>query len=221
MSETARAKAVNHNNYLKAFQLAQEKLRAINFVDQCQKAGARMIETKRPGQLAAALKFLDQEYVVEYPEAVVRLADSDAEPLPYDRILILHYLIHAQGAELSGELVSYQQIPDGWLYYPKFRERTVYVLARSFSGDAEGFVKAGLKIGGHQSSLGQYAVEFFALPKVAVHLIMWPGDDELDTEFSFVFDRSVTSCLPAEDITVLAGVIASRMARHSGKGQNK
>lgn len=221
MGETARAKAVNHNNYLKAFQLAQEKLRKTDFACQCKKAGVQISDGSQPGCLAAAVKFLGQEYVVEYPAAAVRLADSEAEPLPYDRILILHYLLHAQGAPLSGELVSYQQIPDGWLYYPKFRERTVAVLARAFSGDADGFVRAGLEIGGRRSGVGQYAIEISALPKVAVNLIMWPGDDELDTEFSFVFDRSVGSYLPAEDITVLAGVIASRMARHSSRGRSK
>ena len=42
---------------------------------------------------------------------------------------------------------------------------------------------------------------------------MWPGDDEFETEFNCVFDRSIIDYLPAEDITVLANMIAVRLMK--------
>jgi hypothetical protein len=100
-------------------------------------------------------------------------------------------------------------------------ERTTYILARTFSGNPEGFRKAGMEIGASKSALGELAIEVIAFTKVSYHFIMWPGDDELDTEFSCVFDRSLTEYLPAEDITVLANVITSRLAQKSRKGKQK
>jgi len=197
--------------------LARERLLAINFDEQCLKAGAEIVERDHD-RVVARLRFIDSDYQLEYPEGEVRKLGGAIEPLPYDRILILHYLVHATGAPLSGELISYQQITDGWLYYPTFLKRVTNVLARTFAGDIEDFMDAGTAIGAKPSPLGNHALEIHAFPKVSYHLIMWPGGDELDTDFSCVFDRSISDYLPAEDITVLASVIASRLAQQSKKG---
>lgn len=208
---------VNHSNYRKALALARERLREADFALQCQRAGAEVVEPEADHALAR-IKFIGANYLVDFPSGEVRREGLDEEPLPYDRIIILHYLVHARGAELTGELISFQQIPDGWLYYPAFRKRTTSILARTFRGEVEDFMKAGLAVAAVPSALGQYALEIRALPKVSCHLIMWPGDDELDTDFSCVFDRSITDYLPAEDITVLAGVITSRLVQNSKRG---
>jgi hypothetical protein len=220
-ADPAPKKKLNHESYEKALKLAREKLGQVDFIKQCRAAGAEIIGADAPERKVARIKFLGRDYLVEHPSGLVRLAGSEKEPRPYDRIIILHYLQNAGGTEKTGELISYQQIPDGWLYYASFRARTTQILARTFGADTRAFLDAGLAIGAAQSSLGQYALEVFALPKVSYHLIMWPGDDELDTEFSCVFDRSITDYLPAEDITVLANVISSRLmdAHKQGAGQ--
>ena len=221
MTALEKKPTVRRDAFVKALQLSREKLAQSDFPAQCEKAGAEIIESDASGRKTARIKFLYRDYRVAYPSGAINYSDSDDEVLPYDQILILHYLAHASGAPLAGEIISYQQIPDGWLYYPSFLERTTYILARTFAKDPEGFRQAGLAIGGNKSALGELAIEIIAFPKVSYHLIMWPGDDELDTEFSCVFDRSLTEYLPAEDITVLANVISSRLAQKSGKGNRK
>ena len=122
---------VNHENYRRALELARERLREINFDEQCRKSGAELIE-RGNARTIARLRFIDSDYQVEFPEGNVRKPEGETDVLPYDRILILHYLIHAKGSPLSGEIISYQQIPDGWLYYPTFLKRVTNVLARLF-----------------------------------------------------------------------------------------
>jgi len=204
---------INHDKYRRALQLAQEMFAGFNFEEQCSRAGAEIIERG-----LARVKFIQTEYLAAHPSGELRVLGSEAEPLPYDRLLVLHYLAHAKGTPLTGELISYQQIPDGWLYYPTFLKRTIRVLAKAFSGDVASFLQAGESIGAKRSLLGEHALEILALPKVSYHFIMWPGDDELDTDFSCVFDRSVTDYLPAEDITLLTNVISSLLA-NSRKGK--
>jgi len=213
-----KTKKPHHDSYEKALKLAKEKLSQIDFEKQCRAAGAEIIEANSPERFVARIKFMAQDYLIDYPSGLVRVSDSEKEPKPYDRIIILHYLQNAKGAEMTGELISFQQVPDGWLYYPSFQSRTMQVLARTFGADAKAFLQAGLAIGAGQSRLGQYALEILALPKVSYHLIMWPGDDELSTEFNCVFDSSITDYLPAQDITMLANLISSRLAQASKKG---
>ena len=113
----------------------------------------------------------------------------------------------------TGELISYQQIPDGFLYYTNFVRRTSGILSRTFGPDPELFMSAALGLGGKPSKLGKYAVLITALPHVRYHYIMWPGDEEFEPEFNCVFDRSITGYLPAEDITVLANMIAVKLIK--------
>ncbi len=203
---------VKQDNYETAHQLAKEKLKEKDFVQQCKNAGAEIVESSEE-KIIARLKFLNRDYLVEYPSGEIKFADTGEEPPLWERIIMLHYLANAKGAPATGELISYKQVPDGWLYYPNFVRRTTAILARTFSNDPEGFIQAGLAIGGKPSQLGKYAIEIPALPRVSYHFIMWPGDDEFETEFNCVFDRSIIDYLPAEDITVLANMIAVRLMK--------
>jgi len=203
---------VKQDNYETAHQLAKEKLRETDFVQQCRRAGAEIIESS-PEKTLARIKFINRDYLVEYPGGEIKFEDTGETPPLWERIIILHYLANARGASQTGELISYQQVPDGWLYYPNFVKRTTQILAKTFADDPEGFIQAGLAIGGKGSSLGKYALEIPALPKVSYHFVMWPGDDEFETEFNCVFDRSIIDYLPAEDITVLANMIAVKLIK--------
>jgi len=204
---------VKQDNYETAHNLARERLRELDFLSQCRKAGAEVIESKESGERIARIKFLNRDYLVYYPSGDIKFADSNDEPPLWDRIIILHYLANATGASEKKELISYQQVPDGWLYYSNFVKRTTSILTKSFDKDPEGFIQAGLALGGKISELGKYAIEIQALPKVKYYFIMWEGDEEFESEFNCVFDRSIIDYLPAEDITVLANIIAVRLIK--------
>lgn len=204
---------VKQDNYETAHQLARSQLKKINFSEQCQKAGAEIISSTQESEQTARIKFLYRDHLISYPSGEIRYQDSEQEPPLWDRIIILHYLIHSTGASEKGELISYQQIPDGWLYYSNFVRRTTSILAKVFGNNYEAFLQAGLSLGGKKTPLGKYAIEIQALPRVKYFFIMWPGDEEFESEFNCVFDRSIMDYLPAEDITVLANIIAVRLIK--------
>lgn len=201
---------VNHRGFRKAMELARQKLQHTDFARQCQQAGALMVEADA-GHARARLKFIDADYLVDFPSGDVSKVGTGREPPPYDTILILHYLAQARGAPFAGDWISFQQLPDSCLHYPAFRKRVTSILARTFSGKPEDFMRAGSAVAATLSPLGQYALEIRALPRVSCHLLMWPGEDELDTDFNCLFDSSITEYLQAEDIMLLAAVLTSRM----------
>jgi len=208
---------VKQDNYETAHRLAREKFREKNFIEQTDRAGAEIIESPNSDEKIASLKFLNRDYLIKYPSGEIFFADSKEEPPLWEKIIILHYLANAQGATLTGQLISYKEVPDGWLYYPNFVKRTTSILVKTFGKNPEGFIHAGLRIGAKPSELGRYALEIPAFPKISYHFIMWPGDEEFDAEFNCVFDRSIIDYLPAEDITVLANMIAVRLIKQTPK----
>ncbi len=201
---------VGQDNYETAHPLAKDRLRAGDFAGQCQKAGAEVVD---PAGGICRIHFINRDYRVDHSSGEVNFSKAEEQPTIWERIIILHYLANAQGVPETGELISYQQIPDGWLYYPSFVRRTAGILVKTFSRNPEAFREAGLAIGGKPSSLGKYAVEVLAFPKVKYHFLMWPGDDEFEAEVKCVFDKNIMEYLPAEDITVLANIIAIRLVR--------
>jgi len=205
---------VKQDNYETAHQLAKDQFKAKDFADQRQKAGAEVVD---PAKSICRIHFINRDYLVDHSSGEVKFSDSEEQPPLWERIIILHYLANARGVPDTGELISYQQVPDGWLYYPNFVRRTTSILVKTFGKDPEGFLQAGLAIRGKPSRLGKYALEIQAFPRVNYHFIMWPGDDEFEAEFNCVFDKSIMEYLPAEDITVLANIIAVRLIKQVKK----
>ena len=70
---------VKQDNYETAHQLAKEKLRETDFVQQCTKAGAEIIESS-PEKTLARIKFINRDYLVEYPSGEIRFEDTGETP---------------------------------------------------------------------------------------------------------------------------------------------
>jgi len=198
-------------NYETAHQLAIARLAALDFRQQVQRAGAEFIPGSSP--LQARLSFLGRTLLVSHPSGAILTEAGEEVPL-WEKIIALHYLIHAQGAPPAGNLITYNDIPDGRLYYPNFVKRTSEILLQAYGQNPAALVQAALKLGGiERPGLGDYAVVIPALPRVAYVFVIWKGDEEFPPALNVVFDRSISDYLPAEDITVLANMIAVKLMK--------
>ncbi len=128
-------------------------------------------------------------------------------------ILLLHYLLRADGAPQTGEWLAFRELPDGMFYAPSFLERAEAPLAQGFgaagSGGGQGglarFRAAAAAAGGLPLELADAAFAFQALPRLALAALMWAGDDEFPAQVSVVFDGAAGHYLPAEDLAGSAG----------------
>ncbi len=206
------------DNYETAHRLAREALAELDFQKQCERAGAEIAPGS--GEAACILRFLNRDYRISHPAADVSYAEGGDAPL-WEKIIILHYLGNAKGTVPAGEMISFQEIPDARLYYPNFVKRTSGILVQAFGNSPEVFMDVAAELGAEpHPDIGKYAVRIPAFPRVSYYAVMWPGDDELPPEFNMVFDKSIVDYLPAEDITVLANMIAVKMMKAS-KGRPK
>jgi hypothetical protein len=101
------------------------------------------------------VRFWGRDHVVRYPEISVEEAETGQEPPIAIKILILHYLINADGTPLADSWVAFRELPGGRVYDAAFRRRANQRLAQTFGRDLDGFVAAG------RAASWRYRILFF------------------------------------------------------------
>jgi hypothetical protein len=195
--------------------LAAREIAKVNLHRICSLSGAACIEDSK-GSPLITIPFIRQEHVVRLePEVdVLRKDDSDPVPIP-EKILILHYLLTARGDSLKRNWITFREIPEGVFYYSAFLKRARDPLVRTFGPEPQRLLRCGAQIGAEPDQLGDVSITLKALPRIPVTVVLWRGDDELPPEGSILFDESVASYLPTEDIAVLSGMVVYRLIRVS------
>ena len=194
-----------------AFKLAGEKLANLNIEDQCNKCGASFKYVN--GKKIIFLDYLGSPCIITLPEMDVSPTAASHETLqPRDKLLILHYLINADGSPPTGKMITYKEIPDGATYFPTFYKRAIKPLLDNFAKKPHDFLDVAAKLSGIKADFGDLSVTIYAFKKVPLIFVLWCGDDELAPEGSILFDSNITGYLSAEDITVLCEIIAWRLA---------
>ena len=180
--------------------------------------------------------FFGRPHLVTHPEGAVAVlphAAREADPralLPRADaghahaatvIALLHYLLTADGTPPAGRWLTFRELPDGLFYAQAFAGRAEQVLVRAFgdplAGDAghgvADFSRAAEASGGEQLGLADAAFRFVALPRVAVAVLLWAGDEEQPGQASILFDAHAGHYMPTEDAAGLGEWLAHRLVR--------
>ena len=197
-----------------AVDLTVEELQGADLQERCEKSGA----VWRPEDGVAEITFLNRAYWVRPPEFEVALSEGEGEVPLTEKVLILHYLKTASGIPLSGEWITFAQVPGGEIYLSVFRARSIDRLVRAFDGRETTLMEAARSMGGREAEYGEMSVQVRAFPRVPVTLILWLGDDEIPSSGNLLFDATVTEYLPMEDMVVLAGMTVSRLCKYDKGG---
>lgn len=193
--------------YADSYGLAFDRLAQADLAEICHKSGAVLVDRD-----AVGLTFLNRECRIDrrLREVVPR---PDDQPVPTaEKLLILHYLITARGAPPRGELVSFQELPEGMAYYPTFYQRAIGPLLRAYGRSPERLVAAAARLGGRAGTQGDAEVTLRAFPRVDLTWILWRGDEEFPAAGTVLMDRGIQDYLPAEDIVVLCQRTAIRLS---------
>jgi len=149
----------------------------------------------------------------------LRISDGESiEFLPADlplveKILILHYLLAREPRTVKGQMVAFKNLPGASFYDPTYQKRGPRRIARRFGEDVEGFRQACRNLGWREEELGDASFRFDILPKIRGLVVLHGGDEEFPAEANILFDDEIVNFLPLEDVAVLAGLIATRLAK--------
>ncbi|TET39887.1 MAG: DUF3786 domain-containing protein [Dehalococcoidia bacterium] len=167
------------------------------------------------------IPFFNRSFFVHYPEVKVEEAGSDTPPPRWLEILLMHYLVTADGTPISGMWITYRYLPGTRLFEQKFTNMALRPLIDTFGNDAEGFRHASLAIGGTpMARSGDAAFRFLALPKIPMGCILYLGDEEVSPSINMLFDAAAPHYLPTEDLSLLGNYLSATLQRYksSSKG---
>lgn len=157
------------------------------------------------------VKFINQDYLVTYPEGVVTQVDSDAEVPIAIKILSLHYLYTANGASLQNKWISFKELPDGAIYIGPFTNRAINPMLKMFADRQQELIEAAQKAGGRVEKLGDTSVTVNAFPHVPITYVLYSADEEFPASGNILFDGSAASYLATEDYALLSGLVLNHL----------
>jgi hypothetical protein len=197
-----------HKNYQQAFELACRDIQSLDSSVMTARTGAVTRQTNRHTEIT--LTFLGASYTVTLPQVEIASAEKKTISL-VTRVMLLHYLIRADGTPEKGDLIPYKEIPGGLMYAGVFERRMVTPLLDAFGQGPERFLQAGMAMGGEAAAFGDVSFSVRVLPRVSVTLVLWKGDEEFPPWIQVLFDRSIDRYLSLEDIVVLGEMISKRL----------
>ncbi|WP_425060554.1 hypothetical protein SCACP_12820 [Sporomusa carbonis] len=193
------------NGYQLAYEKACAGLAAKNPEEMAANSGAGFDSDKK----VFTLKYLNDVYTVSYPDGEVSFAGRQ-DPVPVAaKVVLLHYLQTAGGQSMSGQLVSFKEIPGGMIYLQPFNGRVLGGFKAIFGKNAALLTKVGEKLGGRIAKFGDAAVTLDILPRIPVTYIIWQEDEEFPANATALFDATAPYYLPTEDLVVAAAAGSS------------
>jgi hypothetical protein len=201
-------------NYQQSFDLACSSIQGMNLEERAKKAGANYEKGK--GGEKITLHFFSEPYHIQFPQLEFYSPSKKVVSL-VTRILLLHYLIRADGYPLTGKWVAYKDILGGLLYAGVFARRVTEPLQRRFGKSAQSFKETGIRSGGEPVEIGDASFILRAFPYVPLQYVLWEGDEEFPPSVQLLFDASVDHYLTLEDMVVLGQVTTGRLINRSAR----
>ncbi len=161
-----------------------------------------------------SIPFFDESITLEIPGCLFK-SSKNANITLAAKILILHHINTATGTSLSGELITYEDIPGLRGYQPVFAGRTSKPLLYAFGADRYTFLEAGLGLGGVKNDYGDASFTMYAFPRLPITFILWEGTDEFPPSLKVLFDSTIPDYLPLEDITVISKLASTRIIKQA------
>jgi len=150
------------------------------------------------------IPFFSRVFLVYHPEIKIVEEDNSAPVPQFLQIILLHYLLQANGVAVADDWISYRQLPGSGLFERRFIQMAVNPLLREFGDDLESLRKVGEAAGGTpMTRTGDAAFRFLALPRIPMACIFYLGEEDISSSVNILFDASAEYYLPTEDLSLL------------------
>ncbi|MEW5827946.1 MAG: DUF3786 domain-containing protein [Chloroflexota bacterium] len=155
--------------------------------------------------------FWGQPVCLTFPELRVSIVGNEKELPGFHQTMVLYYFATCDGTPLTGEWVSFADLPDGRMYNTAFQGYTGREVVKRFRLDIESFRRAAVKAGGEPVEQGNAAYRFLALPRVPLLAVYWLGDEDFPSNCQVLFDASASHCLPTDACALLGSALTRKL----------
>jgi len=166
-----------------------------------------------PHELQYKIVFLEDKYLIDLKNKQILFLACNTPPKEYICIILLHYLLSLLNGSgpLSGDWVSFKEIPGGHAYYSVFRKRVIGILKRKCDDKPEIFLKKLEKFKPTKTHHADLSIIIKAFKNIPILITYWKGDEEMGSEMNILFDRSIADILCTEDIVVMSEIFAHQI----------
>jgi len=184
------------------------------------------LTTREPAQLAAltetefvdsgetgifSFDYWDKPVELSCRDYIARDKESQAVLPPVHQAMILYYFYSSRGSTQPGRWISFSELADGQFYNAAFQGYTSRKLLAHFNDDYPAFHQANHAICGEKTSFADGGYRYQILPKVALLLVHWQGDDEFPPSYKILFEDIVDYHLPTDACAILASMLTGKL----------
>jgi hypothetical protein len=158
--------------------------------------------------------YWERQVSIPWPELEARFIPED-EPCPvFDQGMLLYYLNTADGIDLADRWIGFRELPDGAFYNQAFQGYSGKRVVDSFTDDLEAFQAAAHLLGGTRlTALAPSAFGFTPLPRIRLALAFWPGDEDIASHATVLFDAHAHHYMTTDGLALLGSGLARRIIR--------
>ncbi len=125
----------------------------------------------------------------------------------------LLYLMKVDAADLGSRQASPKEFRGGTTFFQGPHALPVSRLEERFGNDREGFLTAGLSLGGEVRPLGDAAVALTAFPGLTVEVILWLADEEFDAQVNLTITSGIEKFWALDGVWALLNVVTRELWR--------
>ena len=142
---------------------------------------------------------------------IARDQDSNKPLPPIHQATILYYFHSSKASPPAENWISFSELADGQFYNAAFQGYTSKKLLQHFNDDYGAFHQANHALCGEKTSFADGAYRYQILPKVAMLLVHWQGDDEFPPSYKILFEDIVDYHLPTDACAILASMLTGKL----------
>ena len=164
------------------------------------------------------ITLLNIEYEVNLSERQIFSTQTGPEPTDaefLEQLCILAYLINAQDMPPANKFVGPEYLPSGQFFFRGLHSLPTKKLEEAFGESPEKLYEVSKKLDAKQSEFGDASIEFHALPRIPITIIIWRGDDEFEARASILFDQTAGNQLPLDALGALANLTVKALVKAS------
>ena len=195
------------DNYEIALSMAEDELKRRDPADAAAKAAI-----SPPHQNSLQLKFIDRNLIIDVESGKITAEDGEEVNIA-TKILALHYVNRADGAQPADRWVTFAELENGRVYQDVFRGRDEGRMAGMCAKDPDAWLAAVEKLGGEHGELGDLSVNIQAFPQIPVFMVYWAGEEEIPPAGKILFDANINNYLCTEDVAVMCDLILDRIKK--------
>lgn len=158
-----------------------------------------------------SFSYWDKPVELSCQDYIARDQESQGVLPPVHQAMILYYFYSSRGSTQPGKWISFSELADGQFYNAAFQGYTSKKLLQHFKNDYAAFNQANQNLCGEKTSFGDGGFRYQILPKVAILLVHWQGDDEFPPSYKILFEDIVDYHLPTDACAILASMLTGKL----------